>query len=309
MPATNKVEDLFNVNGLVAVVTGGGSGIGLYAARALDANGAKAVYIVGRREDKLREAAKTGVNGTIKPIVGDVSDKASLSKIVEQVREEQGFVNLLYANAGVSGPKDAYSLSQISQNGSKPTVKEYQDALWQPEMQEYTTALHINCTGVYYTAIAFMGLLDAGNKKRNVPQDSQILVTSSIAGFSRQVASSFAYSTSKAAVNHLVKMLSTSFAQHGLHIRCNLIAPGLYPSEMTEHHTSQMDKFGGVQGHEGAFGDAHVMAAERSPAERTGSEQDIAGTVLFMASQAGAYLNGETMLTDGGRLAQLPAAY
>lgn len=43
--------------------------------------------------------------------------------------------------------------------------------------------------------------------------------------------------------------------------------------------------------------------------ERTGSEQDIAGTILFMASQAGAYLNGETLVTDGGRLAQLPAAY
>jgi NAD(P)-dependent dehydrogenase (short-subunit alcohol dehydrogenase family) len=45
MPPTNKATDLFNVNGLVAVITGGGSGLGLYAARALDANGAKAVYI------------------------------------------------------------------------------------------------------------------------------------------------------------------------------------------------------------------------------------------------------------------------
>lgn len=200
MPATNTIAKLFGVDGLVAVVTGGGSGLGLYAARALDANGAKAVYIVGRRESTLREAAKTAVNGTIKPIVGDVSDKASLTKIVEQIREEQGYVNLLYANAGVSGPKDR---SNLSDKGEKPTVKEYQEALWQPEMQEFTTALHINCTGVYYTAIAFLDLLDAGNKKRNVPQDSQVLVTSSIAGFSRQLASSYAYSTSKAAVNRM----------------------------------------------------------------------------------------------------------
>lgn len=47
MPA-NKIEDIFNVNGLVAVITGGGSGLGLYAARALDANGAKAVYVESR---------------------------------------------------------------------------------------------------------------------------------------------------------------------------------------------------------------------------------------------------------------------
>lgn len=72
---------------------------------------------------------------------------------------------------------------------------------------------------------------------------------------------------------------------------------------------TQMDKFGGVEGHEGAFADAHAMPAERSPAERTGSEQDFAGVVMFAASQAGAYLNGETLITDGGRLAQMPATY
>ncbi|KAK1070417.1 hypothetical protein LTR74_004095 [Friedmanniomyces endolithicus] len=274
--ATNKIQDLFNVRGLVVVITGGGSGLGLYAARALDANGAKAVYIIGRREETLREAAKTGVNGTIKPIVGDVSDKKSLQKIVDQIRDEQGFVNLLFANAGVSGPADNPAL---------------------------------NCTAVYYTAIAFLGLLDEGNKKRNVPQDSQILVTSSIAGFSRQLASSYSYSTSKAAVNHLVKMLSTSFAQNGFHIRANIVAPGLYPSEMTQSLTSNMNKYGGLEGHDGAFAGAHVMPADRSPAERTGSEQDFAGLILFMASQAGAYLNGDAMVTDGGRLAQLPGTY
>ena len=88
-----------------------------------------------------------------------------------------------------------------------------------------------------------------------------------------------------------------------------MTAPGLYPSEMTVASTSNMDKFGGVEGHDGAFAGAHVMAEDRSPAGRTGSEQDFAGLVLFLASQAGAYLNGETMVTDGGRLAQLPGTY
>ncbi|GAB7364032.1 hypothetical protein MBLNU230_g4589t1 [Neophaeotheca triangularis] len=307
MAPSNKAQDLFNVDGMIIVISGGGSGLGLYAARAFDNNGAKAVYIIGRRNDTLQEAAKTGVNGTIKPIVGDVTDKDSLSKIVEQIKNEQGYVNLLFANAGVSGPKDAAPLKR--DDGSKPTIEDYQKTLWQPETDQFTKALHVNCTGVYYTVLAFLGLLDAGNKKRNVPQDSQVLVTSSIAGFSRQLASSYAYSTSKAACNHLVKMLSTSFAQNGFKIRVNLIAPGLYPSEMTQGSVSQMEKFGGVPGHDGVFGDAAVMPVERSPAGRTGSEQDFAGVVLFMASRAGAYLNGETTVTDGGRLAQLPATY
>lgn len=145
--------------------------------------------------------------------------------------------------------------------------------------------------------MAFLDLLDAGNKKHNVPQDSQVLVTSSIAGFSRFVASSFAYSTSKAAATHLVKMLSTTFAQLSFRIRVNLIAPGLYPSEMTEPSISKLDRHGGVEGHEGAHEGAHAMPLDRSPAGRTGSEEDFAGTVLYMASRAGAYLNGETLVT------------
>ncbi|KAJ4293620.1 hypothetical protein N0V90_008904 [Kalmusia sp. IMI 367209] len=302
MAPTNKVQDLFNVNGLVAVVTGGGSGLGLYAARALDANGAKAVYIVGRREETLQEAAKTAVNGTLKPIVGDVTDKQSLQKIAEQIRQEEGYINLLFANAGISGPRHARDTPD------KPTVKEFQDAVFGPDPNDFTKTLHVNTTAVFYTAIAFLDLLDAGNKKRNVPQDSQILVTSSVAGFSRVLASSFAYSASKAAVIHLVKMFSTLFSLNGFHIRANLVAPGLYPSEMTQGTVGKLDKLEDASGHN-AFADAHKMKATESPAERTGSEEDFASVILFLASRAGAYLNGEMLLTDGGRLSQLPGAY
>lgn len=85
----------------------------------------------------------------------------------------------------------------------------------------------------------------------------------------------------------------------------NLIAPGLYPSEMTTESMKSLDKVD----HEGDFSDAHKMPSDRCPAGRTGSEQDFAGTVLFMASRAGAYLNGETLVSDGGRMSQLPATY
>lgn len=305
MSVKNNVQDLFNVNGMVAVITGGGSGLGLYAARALDANGAKAVYIIGRRQNVLEEAAKTAKNGTIIPIAGDVTDKSSLNKVTDQIRKEHGYVNLLFNNAGVNGPKDRSALQgKLSDSSGKPTIKELQEALWEPEMDEYTKALHINCTGVYYTTIAFLDLLDAGNKKANLAQDSQVIVTSSVAGFSRFLASSFSYSTSKAAVTHLVKMLSTFFAQNSLRIRVNVIAPGLYPSEMTQGATSELEKYEGS-----AFEGAHKMPVDRSPSGRTGSEQDFAGVILFLASQAGAYLNGDAMVTDGGRLSLLPGVY
>ena len=308
MSPTNKATDLFNVNGLVAVITGGGSGLGLYAARALDANGAKAVYIVGRREETLQAAAKTAVNGTIKPIVGDVTDKASLTKIADQVRQEQGCINLLFANAGIVGPKHGAMLKEsLKDGGSKPTVAEFQKIMFEPPIDDFTFASHVNCSAVFYTAIAFLDLLDAGNKQRNVAQDSQIIVTSSIAGFMRHLSAGFAYNSSKAATTHLVKMLSTYFAQAGFRIRANVIAPGIYPSEMTEQTTRSLQSFEG--GREGAFKGAHVVGAEVSPSERTGSEEDFAGTMLYLASRAGAYINGETLVTDGGRLSQLPAVY
>ncbi|KAI0456579.1 hypothetical protein F5B21DRAFT_467091 [Xylaria acuta] len=304
----NLAQDLFNVDGMVAVVTGGGSGLGLYAARALDANGAKAVYIVGRRESALRDAAKTATNGNIIPVVGDVTDKASLTALADRVRKEHGYVNFLFANAGVQGPKLRDLLAK-EEPGGKPTIRELQEALWKPEMSDFSDALHVNCTGVFYTIVAFLDLLDAGTKRRNVPSDAQILVTSSVAAVSRNLASGFAYSVSKAGVSHLVKMISTLCAQNRYRIRCNTIVPGMYPSEMTEGSMAALDKFPGVEGHEQYFADARVLTADAAPAERSGSEEDFAGAILFLASRAGAYVNGECLLSDGGRLAQLPATY
>ena len=303
MAVNNKAADLFNVNGIVAVITGGGTGLGLYAARALDANGAKAVYIVGRREDTLKSAAKTAVNGTIKPIVGDVNDKESLLKVAEQVRQEQGFINLLFANAGVNGP------SHAAAPGKTRTVKEFQESMLKLEMDEFSFVQQVNNTGVFYTAVAFLDLLDAGNQKGNLSQDSQILVTSSVAGLSRHMMYSFAYATSKAAVNHLVKGMATFFAQQKYRIRVNGICPGFYPSEMTAGWTKGLEKLEEFKEHPGILRDAYKIPTELAPAERSGSEEDFAGVILFLASRAGAYGNGQILVTDGGRVSVLPAVY
>lgn len=93
----------------------------------------------------------------------------------------------------------------------------------------------------------------------------------------------------------------------GFRIRANVIAPGLYPSEMTVGATKGLESY--EEGKGRAYEESRVMERKNSPAERTGSEEDFAGTVLFMASRAGGYLNGETLLTDGGRLSQLPGTY
>ncbi|KAK3710753.1 hypothetical protein LTR37_010172 [Vermiconidia calcicola] len=160
-----SVQSLFNVDGLVAVITGGGSGLGLYAARALEANGAT-VYIVGRREATLKEAAATAKNNKIIPLVGDVTDKDSLRAMAEHVRKEQGFVNLLFANAGVSGPRVRDHVPKLAK-GETPTIQELQEGLFAQDQKEFTETFNVNTTAVFYTVVAFLDLLDAGNKKRN----------------------------------------------------------------------------------------------------------------------------------------------
>jgi NADP-dependent 3-hydroxy acid dehydrogenase YdfG len=73
-------------------------------AKALALNGAKKVYITGRRTEVLEKAAKESPHGNIIPLPGDVSSKESLLEIAEHVRKEDGYLNLLIANAGAGGP-------------------------------------------------------------------------------------------------------------------------------------------------------------------------------------------------------------
>jgi NAD(P)-dependent dehydrogenase (short-subunit alcohol dehydrogenase family) len=103
----------------------------------------------------------------------------------------------------------------------------------------------INSTAMFYTMLAFLPLLDAGNKDPSSPTiktgvKSQFIATSSIGAFSRRPGAGFAYAGSKAAVIHMVKQLSTNLVPY--QIRANVIAPGIYPSVMSD--VSLSFKFG-----------------------------------------------------------------
>lgn len=268
-------------------------------AKALDANNAKAVYIIGRREASLKNAASQCPNGKVIPLVGDVTSKSSLSSLADRIKAEHGYIDVLFANSGVGGPA-----SPVSTHGdAKPSLDDWLKASWSIDMADFTRTFEVNVTGAYYTCLAFVSLLDEGNK-RNIGesarrQKSQIVITSSIAGFNRSFANNPAYPASKAAVVNLVKTLATHLNR--FHIRVNSIAPGLYPSEMTAGHGAVKE---GMQPDvEGAL-DGSVC-----PLERMGSEEDMAAMALWMMGRGGSYLAGSVVLSDGGRLGQLPATY
>jgi NAD(P)-dependent dehydrogenase (short-subunit alcohol dehydrogenase family) len=221
---------LFRVDGMVAVVTGGGSGIGLMMARALAGAGAQKVYILGRRRALLEEAAAS--HAALTPLECDVTSKASLQAAVDAIAGAEGYINLLVANSGVSGPGKRYDPAL--------SVGELRRALFdEVDMDDFTDTFRVNVTGAYFSMLAFLELLDAGNRhavaqrsfgapvapESDVPSvQSQVIVTSSISAYSRAAPSTPAYSGSKAAIAHLAKHASTNLAKYS--IRVNALAPG-----------------------------------------------------------------------------------
>ncbi|KAF7548503.1 hypothetical protein G7Z17_g7009 [Cylindrodendrum hubeiense] len=145
---------LFRVDGIVAVISGGGTGLGLMMARALAGAGAKKVYILGRRQATL-EAAATA-HSSISPVACDVTSKESLQVAVDTITKDVGYVNLVIANSGVIGPLKSFN--------PEMTIQELRRNLFdEVTVESFTEVLHVNVTGAYFTMLAFLELLDAGN--------------------------------------------------------------------------------------------------------------------------------------------------
>ncbi|KAI1176525.1 hypothetical protein F4777DRAFT_546645 [Nemania sp. FL0916] len=302
---------LFSVHGLVAVVTGGGTGIGLMIARALEHNGAK-VYILGRREGILKNAAKeNAIHGNLIPVVADVTDKASLDAAVSRIGQDVGFVNLLVNNAGTIGrrhnaltrPKPFDNLPgqfvHASNGEDLSTVEGIRNFLWQDEVSDWDDVFRTNVSGIWFPSIAFLSLLNKGNEKGNVISKSQIVTVGSAGAFIRILGTSFSYNPSKAAANHLAKMMATNFMQWG--IRSNVIAPGVFPSEMSVGQ-GKLDK-------QNRNHIPMALPVEEIPLGKAGDEEDMAAAILFLAGSGGKYLNGNVIVTDGGRTGICPAVY
>ena len=231
-----------------------------------------------------------------------MTSKDSLQAVADRIASEQGHIDVLFANSGIGGPGIPFKKPASASETTKPTLQEWRDALWSVPMEDFTQTLHVNCTGVMYTVLALLPLLVAGNARRDPSQRrqrSQILVTSSIAGFNRTIAHNPSYPASKAAVLNMVKTLSTKLAPEGIRVNC--LAPGLYTSEMTAGHSAVKQ---GMQPDEDG-----ALPVDVAPEERMGGLEDMAATALYMMGRGGAYLSGSVLMTDGGRLGQMPASY
>lgn len=279
-----KLDKLFDVKNKVALITGGGSGIGLMATQALATNGAK-VYIVGRTEEKLEKVAETygkDIAGSIIPITADVSKKDEIKQLVDTISSKEKCLCILINNAGIAlntQQTEASSAEELSKNLFSDPDETFE--MW-------TDTYRTNVPQLYFMTTAFLPLLQAAHT-HNDNFSGTVINISSISGIVKTSQHHFAYNASKAAAIHLTTMLANEISSaNGLRIRVNSIAPGVFPSEMTAGESDEKQK-------------SHIPREkyeEKTTATRPGEDRDMANAILFAATNQ--YLNGQTIAVDGG---------
>ncbi|KAL3489929.1 hypothetical protein BJX62DRAFT_238571 [Aspergillus germanicus] len=296
-----SATSLFNLKAWVTLVTGGGTGIGLMAAQTLAANGAK-VYITGRRKEVIENSAKVhgsekalgSSGGSIVPLVMDVTSKESISAIVEHITKEDGYLNVLVNNAGIGGDR------AHAQASSGADV--YSPAMLAQGIDDWQQVYLSNTTQVYYTSAAFVPLL-AKSKDSPAATAGNIINITSLSGITKWSQNSqYAYNCSKAAANHLTKMLAYEFCNENIQVRVNAIAPGYFPSELTVNSSDEKNKSTWPQD---AFDKEMLRVGANVPTHRPGTDAEMASAILTLATNG--YIWGTILTVDGGILLRHPS--
>jgi len=280
-----QIDQVFNVKDKVALITGGGSGIGLMATQALAVNGAK-VYIVGRTEEKLENVVKThgqNISGSIIPLVADITSKEEIARLVKEIESREKRLDILINNAGISG---------ATQTTEAKTAEEMKKNLFDDEsstFDDWCDTYRTNVPQQFFLTTAFLPLLQKASEHQYAYSGTVINI-SSISGFVKSSQHHFGYNASKAASVHLTKLLASEIAGNGLKIRVNSIAPGVFPSEMTAGESDEAQK-------------SQIPKEKyeaKTSARRPGNDRDMAGAILFAVCNQ--YLQGQTVVVDGGYL-------
>ncbi|WWC66349.1 uncharacterized protein I206_100250 [Kwoniella pini CBS 10737] len=284
------ISNLFNIKGWVAIVTGGGTGLGLCTASALAANGAK-VYITGRRLEPLEKAAREASpkegGGQLIPIQADASTKEGIQKMREVIESKEKWVNVLINNHGVSlGHADPNAVEQTPEALSKEMFEN-------ESFESWLNAYQINTASYYFTSFAFLPLLSAAKTVGGYPEPGNILNLGSVSGITKtSQKGQFSYNANKAATISLSHQLATEFARRNLNIRVNVICPGYYPSGMNT-----------MQGQYAGGSDESLEFARKKwgiPFGRAGNAVDYAQAIFSLI--ANQYVTGAELVIDGGWL-------
>jgi gluconate 5-dehydrogenase len=256
-----RVDQLFDLHGKVAIVTGGGTGLGRQIAEALAEAGADLVLCarsVERCEQAAEELQSLGVRATGRRC--DVRDPEEVTAVVDHAVEEFGRVDILVNNAGTSW-------------GASP-----EDV----PLDGWRKVIDVNLTGAFlFSQAVGRVLIEQGDGGKIV----NVASVAAFRGAPQEAMNALPYNASKGGLVAFTIDLAIKWARYGINV--NAIAPGWFPSEMSQQVLEQ-------------GGD---LLRGRIPLGRYGSDHDLKGAALLLASAAGDFITGHTLVVDGGQLA------
>ena len=252
-------DDLFDLSGKVALVTGASRGIGEEIARVLAAAGAH-VIVSSRKIDGCQAVAESiaEAGGTASAFACHVGNMEDISGVFDHIRQQHGALDILVNNAA--------------------TNPYYGDIL-DTDMDSYQKTVDVNVRGYFFMSI------EAGKLMRD-NGGGAIVNTASVAGVQPSPGQGI-YAVTKAAVINMTRAFAGECGQHN--IRVNALLPGLTQT-----------RFAGALFDNPDF---YQEAVRSIPMKRHAVPREMAGVVLMLVSDAGSYLNGETITVDGGMTA------
>ncbi|TXS90192.1 SDR family oxidoreductase [Parahaliea maris] len=256
------MQELFDVQGRVVVVTGGSRGIGAMIAQGFLESGAR-VYITARKAEELQETReRLSAFGECVAIVSDLSTLAGVEAFAADLAERESGLDILVNNAGATWGAP---------------VESFPEAGWDKTM-------NLNVKAPFFLTQRLLPLLRAaaGTGRR-----SRVINIGSVNGLAidREM-QNFAYSASKAAIHHLTRHLALELAESGINV--NAIAPGLFPSQMTAYMLESGEDLGAhfpihrVGNMEDAAGTA-IFLSSRASEWMTGQVLALDGGALLQA--------------------------
>jgi NAD(P)-dependent dehydrogenase (short-subunit alcohol dehydrogenase family) len=262
------LDALFGLQGKVALVTGGATGIGRMAAEALVRAGAR-VLICSRKGDACAAVAAelSAIGpGTAEGFAADVADPAALTALVAEVRARTDRLHILMNNAGITWGEP---------------YQTFPHAQWQRVMD-------VNVAAMFTLTRDLTPLLEAAATHDD---PARVVNIGSVMGTVPLAEGAYSYAVSKAAVHHLTRILANELAAR--RITVNAFAPGPFPSRMTRF------AIGSEEGQERVGGNV--------PLGRVGQPRDIAAAMLYVCGPGGGYISGAILPLDGGMSVQGPA--
>ena len=247
------------LEGMRAIVTGAGSGIGRAGALRFAREGAT-MLLVGRTASKIEGVAEEirNAGGSAITFAADAAEEENVKEMVDRSLRDLGGLEVFFGNA-------------FTWIGSKP--------LFEHTVEQWEEVLRVNLIG------SFLAVKHAGSHMRASGKGS-IILTSSVASL-RANAGDAAYSASKAGINSLAALAANELSGTG--VRVNSLVPGLIETEGTQF------LFDAAR----ARGVEHKLG-RLNPLKRPGQPAEIAAMAAFLASDDASYVNGQTLIVDGG---------